>query len=69
MFAPNVVMPSCYTTMTCPEGSMTCGSRYKRSDTANGTPTELINVEFPVIKLMKDMEDYTQIQEENNGLD
>lgn len=69
MFAPTVVMPDCYTTMICPEGAMTCSSRYKRGDTANGTPTEVIDHEFPAISFIQDLNNYEMIQEEDDGVD
>lgn len=65
MFAPSIVMPACYSTMICPEGSMACGSRYKRGDTVNGTPTEIIDKEFPAIRFINDLNNYEMIQEED----
>ena len=66
MFSASVVMPACYSTMICPEHGMSCGSQYRRSDTENGTPTEVLAKEFPVI----DFINYSQIQEdEENGMD
>lgn len=65
MFAPSVVMPACYSTMICPEGSMACGSRYKHGDTVNGTPTEIIDHEFPAIRFINDLNNYEMIQEED----
>jgi thymidylate synthase (FAD) len=65
MFAPSIVMPNCYNTMICPEGAMTCGSRYKRGDTVNGTPTEIIDKEFPAIRFINDLNNYEMIQEED----
>jgi hypothetical protein len=53
----------------CPERGMSCGSQYRRSDTETGTPTEIIEHEFPAIKFIEDLNNYEMIQEEDDGLD
>ena len=69
MFAPLNVLPACYSTLICPERGMSCGSQYRRSDTETGTPTEIIEHEFPAIKFIEDLNNYEMIQEEDDGLD